>query len=111
MEVVRNENDGLAKLADDAGKFLLKCGTGQGIKRSKGFIKQQQIGISNKRSCNAKALPLAAGKFVRKTGYETLRLKSDKLKHFGNSVFDSCTIAAGKPQGEADILRGGHMRK
>ena len=69
-----NEDGGLAKFADNSGKFLLKCGSGQGVESSERLIKQQNFGIRDQRSSNAETLPLAAGEFVREAACETLRL-------------------------------------
>src|SRR5260370_21143220 len=65
VQIVRDENNGLAEAAGERAEFTLQLGAGNGIERTERLVHQQDGGIGGEGAGDANALALAAGKVAR----------------------------------------------
>jgi hypothetical protein len=76
VKVVRDKQNGFAQLLLERQKFPLKIGSGERIQGAKRLVHQEDWRISSKRTRNANALALPAGKLVRIT-WSNVRVQPD----------------------------------
>src|SRR5258708_36368611 len=65
VQVVRDENNGVAEAAGERAEFALKLGASGWIERPKRLVHQQDGGIGSKGAGDTDALAVATGKFAR----------------------------------------------
>src|SRR5690606_37393250 len=96
---------------DKFGKFALDRNTRENIESSERFVQKQKPRLGCKTACDADALALAAGKFVRVTLGECGGFQADHRQKSACALITRRSFAAFEPRNDSDIFGDRHMRK
>src|SRR3954452_18551723 len=109
--VMRDKNDRFAQRFSELQKFVLQLRAGDGIKRTKGFVHEQNCGISGKRPCQSNSLSLAARKLVWISASILLERQSHQVQYLTHARCDPRSLPALQFRNQRDIFFHGVMRK
>ena len=91
-DVMRDKDNGFAQRFFEFQKLMLQLRAGNGIKRAKGFIHQQNCGIGGERPRQANTLALAPGKLVRIAASILLERQSYEMLYFTHAPGGPCSL-------------------
>ena len=106
---MRDEDDGLAELANEFAELALKFRAGNRIERAEGLVHQQNGWIGSEGASYANALALAAGKFVRAAGGEFVRIETDEDEEFFDALRNASRLPFFQFGNQTDILCDGEV--
>jgi hypothetical protein len=108
-QIVRDENDRLAKAVGQCAEFPLKLRTRDGVKRTERLVHQQYGRVGSEGTSDANALALAPRKFAREAMRKFAGVEADELEHFLDAGGDVGRIPALQIGNEADVLGNREM--
>ena len=111
VDVVRDEQNRLARRLVNAGDLLLQRVPRDGIERPERFVHQQHRRVARQRPRHADPLLLAARQLVRITAAKRLRCEMQKLQELGDAVADPRARPAQQVRHRRDVLFDGPVRE
>ena len=111
IHVVGDHDHGLFETLLQAQELTLEFMTGNRIKRAKGFIQQDDLGIGREGPRKGYALALPAGQFNGITRSKLLRVEMDEVQERVHPARSSFGLPSEQQRHEADILFDGPMRQ
>jgi hypothetical protein len=102
LEIMRNEQDGLAERALKAQQLVLHLGADERVQRAERFVHDENVGVGSERSCKAYALAHPAAEFMRQV-ISPAREAND-VQHFLRTLAPLRGGHAAKLQPELDVL-------
>jgi hypothetical protein len=111
VEVVGDEQDGLADAREKIAEHGLHFGAGEGIEGTEGFVHEEDCRIVGERASESNALALASGELPWITRMELGRIQTCERKDFGNAAL---TFLGRKPrqlQRHACVAFHAHVRE
>ena len=109
IDVVTDEQNGLAQALLHAQKFVLDDLAIDGIERRKRLVHQQHRRIHGERTGDPDALRLSPGKLVRKAVEELRRLQRQKRQQLLRAPPGLCRIPAEQARNDADVFGHRHV--
>jgi hypothetical protein len=110
-QIVRDEDDGLAKAAGQGAEFALEFGAGDGIERAEGLVHQKNRRIGGEGASDADALALAAGKFAGTAMGKFAGIEADEVKHFLDTRGNTRGIPLSQSGNQGDIFCDREVRE
>src|SRR5712692_10540783 len=111
MQIVSDENNSFAEAPGEGAELALEFGAGNGIKRAKGLVHQQDGRVGSEGAGDADALALAAGKFTRAAVGKFRWIKSNQGEEFPNAHGRAACVPAFQNGNESDIFCNRKMGK
>src|SRR3954470_23042790 len=111
VDVVGDEDDGLAQPAEDRQELALQPLAHDRIDGAEGLVHQHHGGIGRKRARDADPLPLASRKLAREAPQELPRLEPDERQHLLDARRDPRLLPAEQGRHRRDVLGDAHVRE
>jgi hypothetical protein len=111
VEVVGDEDDGLAQLALEADQLVLEVVSGDGVDGAERLVHQQHRRVGGQGARHPDPLLLAAGELARVAAVELGRLQAHQVEHLLHPVPHPRLGPAEHPGHQRDVLRDGHVRE
>ena len=109
VEIMGDEDDGLAKPRLQADEFVLQLAPDQRVERREGFVEKPELRLDRQRACDAHALLLAARKLARKGGLAPR--KAHQPDHLARPHLAPLAIDTLHLQREGHVVEHGKVRQ
>ncbi len=110
VDVVRDEDDGLAQLLLKPEELVLQPRAHDRVDRAERLVHQHQGRIGGERSCEPDALALTAGE-LRGEALRVRRVEPDKVEQLGGALLDPRARSAEQLGHRADVRLHRHVRE